>query len=141
MVGAPQMHRFLGVAMTNRSRHHTYLAGAAVLLIAAGGLAAAVLDVGAPAAAPAAATPAASTTTELAEPSVRQLTPVSTRVPNQRPPRLNPTSAGSAQRQTTAASPSAATIHVQSEFRDPGELTDVQKARCGLLEPSVCEIQ
>ena len=32
-------------------------------------------------------------------------------------------------------------IHVDSQFKDPGELTDVQRVRCGLLEPGVCEIQ
>jgi len=40
-----------------------------------------------------------------------------------------------------AAAASRHTIDVQSQFKDPGELTDMQRVRCGLLEPFVCEVQ
>ena len=33
------------------------------------------------------------------------------------------------------------TIHVDSQFKDPGELTDIQRARCGMAQPGVCEAQ
>jgi hypothetical protein len=33
------------------------------------------------------------------------------------------------------------TVSVESQFKDPGELTDIQRARCGVAQPGVCEAQ
>lgn len=41
----------------------------------------------------------------------------------------------------TAHAANRRAIQVQSQFKDPGELTDVQRVRCGVLQPGVCEIQ
>jgi len=86
-------------------------------------------------------------------PSVAVRTPIPVASAGSGAARIRPTTASTAWVRPVASSPKdyragseaqaspPSTIHIESQFKDPGELTDIQRARCGMAQPGACEAQ
>ena len=149
MVGVDTTPRPLGARMNSYRIHHRSLAGSAALLLAGAAVVAGIAhrDTGSDAAHAAADRSVAVPANSVLAPAVPR--PAGSGDAALRESRSSRAPARHAQNARGSGDPatsvkpesSATAIRIESEFKDPGELTDVQRARCGVAQPGICEAQ